>query len=68
MKWLLIVLLVCSVLVSGCSSNKTGFECVNCEGEVAKLAPLCPHCGQPFRAWFTDEIKNSGVPDPRSVE
>jgi hypothetical protein len=48
MKWLLIVLLVFSVLVSGCNSNKTGYVCPTCEGEVASTAPACPHCGQVF--------------------
>ena len=48
MKWLLIVVLVCSVLISGCSSNKTGYECFSCEEQVSGEARTCPHCGQPF--------------------
>ena len=46
MKWLLIVLLALTVLISGC--NKTGYECPSCGGEVAKSAKTCPDCGQVF--------------------
>jgi type II secretion system protein G len=49
MKWLLIALLALTALASGCGkSNNTGYECPTCEGEVAKDAPQCVHCGQVF--------------------
>jgi len=47
MKWLLFVLAL-TVSISGCSNNKTGYECYSCDGEVARAALACPHCGQPF--------------------
>jgi len=53
MKWLLIVVLVFSVLVSGCSKSNfysTGFECYVCKEEVSGEARTCPHCGQPFNS------------------
>jgi len=49
MKWLLIGVLALTALASGCGkSNNTGYECPTCEGEVAKDAPQCVHCGQVF--------------------
>ena len=60
MKWLLIVVLVCSVLVSGCSSNKTGYECFACEEQVSGEARTCPHCGQPFEFRSPMYVKPDG--------
>ena len=48
MKWLLIVVLALIVSISGCSNNKTGYECPTCEGEVANDTPRCVHCGQKY--------------------
>jgi len=49
MKWLLIVLLALTSSIVGCSkNNNTGYECYSCDGEVARAALVCPHCGQPF--------------------
>ena len=60
MKWLLIVVLVCSVLASGCAGPV--YVCPTCEEEVSSIStPSCVHCGQEFDLRFGISPRH---PDP----
>ena len=46
MKYLVILFLI--VACVGCNTNRTGWECISCDREIAKNAEVCQHCGQQY--------------------
>ena len=64
MKYLVILFLI--VACVGCNTNRTGWECISCDREIAKRAEVCQHCGQKYSQGWEPQWDNPGS-YPRKV-